>query len=312
MLTRMGRYPGTAGIALFVLMAFVNVVVEPAALSAYNISSTLQIAMPLVLGTLAQTLIMIAGGIDLSIGGVMSLTNAVVAVTSPSIGLAGSVALALSAGAFVGLVNGFAIGILRIQPLVATLATYFAASGAALLILPTPGGAVPDLLMSVYREQVAGFPLALVPAALVLLAWFFARPGYGRWLFALGGNERNALRNGVPVMKVRFIAYVCAGLMASLAGLALTAEIASGDPHSGNSYLLSTVAAAVLGGTSLAGGYGSLVGSVGGALSLALIDHIVFFADVPWYFQEAVSSAIVLGGIAVAALTRFRPKMGHA
>lgn len=298
------RYPGTTGIFLFILVAVVYIIVAPSALSSYGLQSTLQIALPLVIATFAQALIMTGGGIDLSIAGVMSLTNAIIAVTSTSLGLPGSLALAFAAGAGVGLINGFVISVLRVQPLVATLATYFVASGAALLVLPTPGGRVPAVLISVYRDQIAGFPLALIPVVLVLLAWFLVQPSYARWLTAVGGNERNALRNGIPAIKVHLIAYVSAGLLASLAGVAMTALIASGDPDSGNAYLLATVAAAVLGGTSLAGGYGSLVGSIGGALSLTLVTHIVFFADVPWYFQGAVSSIIILGGIAIASLTR--------
>lgn len=307
-LKRILRYPGTPGILLFLVMAVVDLSVEPRLLSAYNLSSMAQVSLPLILGTFAQTLVMIAGGLDLSIGGVMGLTNAIIAVAAPVVGLGGAIALSLAAGALVGLVNGFVIGVLRVQALVATLATYFAASGAALLVLPTPGGSVPDALMSLYRSRPMGIPVAVLPVVVILLIWFFARLRYGRWLFALGGHERNARRNGVPVLKVRFATYVCAGILASLAGVALTGEIASGDPHSGTSYLLSTVAATVLGGTSLAGGYGSLVGSVGGALSLSLISHIVFFANVPWYFQSIVSSTIVLGGIALAAaLLRVKP-----
>lgn len=303
------RYPGTSGIILLLVMLLVDLSVEPRLLSAYNLSSLLQVSVPLIIGTIAQTLVMIAGGIDLSIGGVMGLTNAIIAVAAPMLGFGGAIAVALMAGAFVGFVNGFVIGILRVQALVATLATYFATSGAALLILPTPGGNVPAGLMSAYRSQPGGIPVSVWPVLLILLVWYFARLRYGRWLFALGGHERNARRNGVPVMKVRFGTYLCAGILASIAGVALTAEIASGDPHSGTSYLLSTVAATVLGGTSLAGGYGSLIGSIGGALSLALISHIVFFAQVPWYFQGIVSSTIVLGGIALAAaLLRVKPE----
>lgn len=300
------RYPGTVGLALLLIVVLVNVVLQPGFFEAGSMASLFDVALPLILVSFAQTLVILSGGIDLSVGGILSLVDAFIVVEQTHGGFFAVAAFALGLSAFVGLVNGLTIVYLRVQPLVATLATSFVATGAALLLLPEPGGTIPGAIASMYSASYLGlaFPVLVIIGALLL--WWAMTARYGRWIYAVGGSETNALRNAVPVNRVRVWTYLCAGVLSGLAGVALTIEVASGDASVGASYLLPSIAAVVLGGTRLTGGHGAIVGSLAGALVLTIIGNIVFFAGIPSYFQTIVSSAIVLLGIASASsLIRF-------
>jgi len=189
------------------------------------INSNFRTWLPVLLLTMGQGLVLIGGGLDLSNGAMVSVGNVILAlhVTSadePWHNL-GIVAIVIGFGLAAGLLNGFLTVYLGLQPVIVTFATSFIYSGLALLLLPTPGGAIPRDYTSVYRNtQYLGIPISLIILILLLLIWeFFRKRKYGRFLFAVGGNARAAYTTGVPVNWVKISTYVLSGFLASLGAI---------------------------------------------------------------------------------------------
>lgn len=270
--------------------------------------------LPLIAAAVGQTLVVLTGAIDLSVGGIVTLVNVVTVSLLSDLGPqpgTGSVLLALAAGLLVGVltgtVNGLLVAHLRLQSIIATFATSFVWMGLALYVMPTPGGSVPELVYRTYRGYFLGIPVVAWVVLVVLgLWWVIKRTRLGRYLYAVGGNAASAYASGVPVSLVMVAAYALEGLFAGIAGLALTADIASGDPLVGEPLTLSSITAVVIGGTRLAGGVGGAGGSAAGAAVLGLIRNVIFFANVPPFYQDFISGLIVIGALAAAALGSVR------
>lgn len=275
-------------------------------------------ALPVALAAVAQAIAVISGGIDLSIGSVMALTNVTAATlfvgASPEMSV-GVVIAVLLLGAVVGLINGTLIVASRVPDIVVTLAMLFVWAGAALLVLGRPGGTVTPWL----RELITG-PLVVdfLPRALVLLlvivgvVWLpLRRSRLGLSLYAVGSDRLAAFRSGVAVGRTRIIAYVLTGLFAAAGGLALTASTGIGQPIAGP-YLLLSVAAVVLGGVSLAGGRGGLLGPIVAVYILALIRADLLFLGVDPNWAEVVQGAIMVLVVMFGAYVTLRQKRATA
>ena len=204
---------------------------------------------------------------------------------------------ALLTGAAIGAINGFLTTIVRIQPIVATLGTYLVLTGVTLTILPAPIGPAPAWLKSMSG------PLSILPLAAIFLAWWGIRrlPYYDQ-LMAIGSDDRAAYTAGVPVTKVRFIAYVITGTFAGVAGLMLTALIGSADPNIGATYTLIAVAAVALGGVSLAGGRGGLLGAAIGAIDIFLLQSVLTSFNVSTYVLQIAYGAILVAAVVLTAV----------
>lgn len=259
-------------------------------------------ATTLALAAIGQTIVIIGGGLDLSAGAVISLSNALL-VTQMGTSMASQVGWSIAvifAGGCVGIVNGFFVVYLRLQPVVVTLATMFITQGATLLVLNQPGGTVPmEFSTALTGDAMAGIlpmPLGIMGAA--LLVWFFIRNSrLGMQLYAVGSDEAAARLKGLPAARAKFLSYVIGGCFYGAAGVFLTAQTASGDPLIGASMLLPIFVASVLGGTPLGGGRGSCVGSVLGAFTVTLIANILLVADISTYY-----STVVEGGVLILAM----------
>lgn len=266
--------------------------------------------LPLMILAVGQTMVVIAGGIDLSVGAMVSMVTAVLvtqlAPDSPPETFLAVVAMGCLAGMTVGALNGFAVSILRLQPIVTTYATSFIFSGIALWVLPRPGGAMPQLLAQFYRREMPlGLPIGLYVAAALILFWLILRATrYGRYLFAVGGQAEAAYTTGVPVSWVRFNTYVLSGLFAALSAVVLTLNTSSGDPRIGEAMTLDSIVAVVLGGTRLRGGQGGVAGAVLGVVLLTLIRNIISFANVPNWWQTLVNALIIVGALAAPGVVR--------
>lgn len=302
---RIFRSPAMMGYVLLVIGLIANGIVQPTLFKSTVINSNLGLAAPLVMVAIGQTVVVLTGGIDLSVGSIMTLTNVLVVslYSFHHVSFLLAAILGVAAGIAVGVVNGFIISIVRIPALLVTFAMMSIIGGVALAILPQPSGQIPSNIYLIYSSTVAGlpFPLLLIVSGILLWVVFRYRK-IGRYLFAVGGTEWSSRANGIPVTKVRFQSYILSATFASLAGLFLTLEVSSGDPLIGASYALNSLAAVVLGGTALAGGRGSISGSVAGALFLILVQNIVYFANVPSYYQTLVSGLIVVIGLAATGM----------
>ncbi|MEZ0211399.1 MAG: ABC transporter permease [Xanthobacteraceae bacterium] len=253
-----------------------------------------------------QTIVVLSRGIDLSIGAIMALTNctASVLVQGSPAEVAFGVAAVILCGAACGAANGLIVVKARIQPIVATLATGAVFSGLALLVQPTPGGSVDETLSDLLTGDIAGVPASLLLlAGLVGLVWGPVRAArLGRGMLAVGSAEGAAYMSGLPIDRAKIAAYVLAGVFAAFGGLFLGFQTLSGDPAIGGSYTLNSVAAVVLGGTSLMGGAGSVAGTIAGALILRTIGSLMFFAGVNPMAQPLLEGAVLLAAVALGAI----------
>ena len=259
--------------------------------------------VPLMLVAAGQTVVVIGGGIDLSLGAIVSMANVIIVSLmgqepSPSRILLALVA-GLLAGILAGALNGFCVAVLRFQPIVTTFATSFIFSGLALYVLPEPGGAIPPGLQNFFYTNPLGLPMVLWVVVVVLLLWALLRSTrYGPYLYATGGRDLSAFVSGVPVSSVRFFSYCIAGLMAAVAALALALSTGTGNPIGGTDLMLQSIVAVVLGGTRLSGGQGGVVGSIIGVVILSLIQSIVSFSPAPSSWQTLINGLIVVAALA--------------
>jgi ribose transport system permease protein len=192
------------------------------------------------------------------------------------------------------------VSYLRLQPIITTYASSFLFAGIALFILPSPGGSVPASISSFYRETtLLGLPLGFIIIPILLLAWYLVQQTrYGRYLYAVGGKADAAYQTAVPVNTIRFSTYVASGFMAALSGIAITLLTSSGNASIGDPLTLSSVTAAVIGGTALRGGVGGIAGAIIGALILGLIKNIISFANVNLWWQTFANAAIIVAALA--------------
>lgn len=282
----------------------------------YDLASTVNSATPLALAAIGETIVIIAGGMDLSAGAVISLTNCLLAVnmTSTPQSMIAWTAIGLLAGAAIGAFNGFLVVWLRLQPVIVTLATMFIVEGLTLLTLEQPGGAIPPEYSARFvGDAIPGFlPMPAVILAVAVLAWLFIRATpFGTNIYASGSAPEAARSKGAPVRGAQFAVYVLAGAFYSAAGVFLTAQTGSGDPTVGPPMLLPIFVAVVLGGTSLAGGRGGCLGTVFGALTLMLIVNLLLVFDVPTYYASAVEGALLVAAVLSGSLGRGAPFWDH-
>ncbi len=306
------RHRWLLALVILVLLCVVSAVLQPTFLRLAVIESNLTSFLPLILVAVGQTYVILAGDIDLSVGSIIAVVNVSVVQAITALGGEGmaiplALLLGLGIGVACGAVNGFCVAWLRFQPIVTTFATAIVFSGVALWILPQAGGSVPESYWRGYAGDLLGLRLSvwLVLAAIVAVL-AIGRTVWQRRLLATGGNLLGAYQTGLPVMRLRLSAYVVSGLFAAVAALCLVGETASADPLLGPSFTLSSVSAVVLGGTALAGGLGRAIGSVLGALILGLIANVVFFAGLPYEYQDLAKGLIVLAALAGGVLVSRR------
>jgi len=298
-------------VMLALLLAY-YLVIDPTLLSTFQLASLLNLATPLIIATFAQTMAILTGGIDLSVGSVIGLSNVIAATTFSSHATAGNTALAIGlpllAGLGAGALNGAAAAWGRLPAIIVTLATLSIWLGVGLRILPAPGGTVPSELTAALTGTSGPIPNALfLLVPLVLAMWLFTtRTSVGRAVFAVGDDEGAAYANGLAVGRAKFIAYATAGFLAAIAGLFITALTSTGDPLVNQSYTLNSVAGVVIGGTSLMGGVGSIWGSMAGAGILAVVVALLPFANISSFWQTIFSGVILIAALGVrSALSLF-------
>lgn len=273
-----------ASIAIYAATYYAQLSALP---GSFEITSTVNNTMPLVLTGLGQAIVILTRGLDLSVGGIIDVTNALAALylgTTLTSVVLGTIGI-LVVGALLGLVNGALVAIGRLQPIVVTIATLSIYQGLAIMILPQPGGAIPPAFSSILVNS--GAPWALVYCGAFALLWMVLRRSrLGVSIYAVGNDPASASANGISVVRTRLIAYVLSGVASAAAGLFLAASATAGDATAGNSYTLTSIVAVVLGGVSLFGGRGSGIGAIAGALLTTMIVNILFFSHVDPLYQS--------------------------
>ncbi len=272
-----------------------------------NLQTILGYALPLLVVSVGLTLVLIIGGIDLSVTSIIALASVVGGkIMSADEGWLGGSVLAVPAGvlamllvgAVIGAVNGFAVTTCRIPAFIATLTTMMFVSGLAIwFTLSRKFGGLPTSF--VMLGQKLWLVMAITSVAIWLAHVALSRTLYGRWLYAIGHNARAAIVSGVPVERVTFFTYVVSGLFAGLAAILFTAGLETGNPEMARDNLLDVVGAVVIGGTSLYGGKGCVIGTVFGVLFLALVDNSLNLVGLNFYTITMVKGGVILA----AALT---------
>ncbi|MCA0000328.1 MULTISPECIES: ABC transporter permease [unclassified Mesorhizobium] len=278
--------------------------------TAENLFNLVAQAMPLVIAAAGQLVVVLVGGLDLSVGSVISFTTAVLALDQPAIVLIPAVFVL---AAFIGLINGLAITRFNVHPIIATLSTQYIVLGITRILRPVSGGTVPEIVIAAVSGSFLGIPYPVFWGIVVmLLAWkLLYGSRYGLHLFAIGGGiasgAESAARNfGVSDRRNIILAYVVCSCFAAVAGVFLAGRIVSGDPNVGLLFELDTVTAVALGGTQLSGGIGSLHGTVIGALVMALLANGMNLANVSPFVQTAIKGGILLAVVGLQS----RKKMG--
>jgi ribose transport system permease protein len=269
-------------------------------------------ALPLAFAAVAQAIVVISGGIDLSVGSMMALTSVTAAVLmkdqSEAYGVAVVIAIVIL-GLLLGAINGALVVITRVPDIVVTLAMSFVWAGATLLVLNTPGGGSAEWLKQLVTGSVGSewIPRALVVLVVVVgLVWVpLRRSSAGLALYAVGSHRLAAFRSGVSVGRTKVLAYALTGLFSAFGGLALTASTGIGTPVPG-AYTLLGVAAIVLGGVSLAGGRGGVVGPVIAVFILALIQTDMTLLSIPPNLATVLQGVILIGVVMFGSAVAMR------
>ena len=293
----------------FAVMFTIYAANHPAGFNANVATTAANKGVLLAIVAMAQTLVVLTSGIDLSAGMVMVLANCLassIVVGSPLMTTLGVLGVLL-VGCLCGAINGLIVIFGRLQPIVTTIATGAVYYGAALALRPVPGGDVNTVLADALTGQFpGGVPASLVLLfALVAIVWLpFRRSVIGRAAYAVGSSEVAAYMSGVPIRRAKFVAYTLSGLLASMAGVFLTFITYTGEASAanGNTYTLYSIAAVVLGGVSLFGGSGSAIGAIFGALMFRTIGDLLFVFNVeplwqPLFQGIVLSAAVCLGAV---------------
>lgn len=306
----------TAATLLFIVMFGIYVMHEPSALSQFGISNLLNNAIVLALASAGLTLVVLGGELDLSGPGLVAIANVVVATTSTDLGLSGSLAVVLAIGVAVGCLNGILVAYLGLQSLAVTLGTLICCQGIALLILPAPGGFVIDSIAYGITGDVYGIPVPgifLIGTAVLWLMLKHSRLGIS--LYAVGTDQAAARLSGLNIRMTKLFSFAAAGLLYAFAGFVFSAEIGSGDPRISDSFLLFMFAAVAIGGTSLFGGRGGVIGTLAGAGILTVLQKMLFALGVADFYTNVFNGIImvlaIFFGQASAYLAR-RPSRGNA
>jgi ribose/xylose/arabinose/galactoside ABC-type transport system permease subunit len=307
-LTLLARLPellGRYGVYLALLLtSLVAAAISPAFYRPTNIFNVLRQSSALGILSVGQTIVMIGGGLDISVAAIMQLaTIAAAEITQGENTLVvPAVLVCLALGAGVGLINGVIISKRRVPPFVATLGVSLAITGARMVYTKaTPSGTLPSLLRVLGQHRIGPVPVAALAfavvagAAAVVLNW----TTFGRRLYATGGNRQAARLCGVNVDRVSILTYVVSGLLSAVAGLVLAGYVGYADQWMGRGVELDSIAAAVVGGTSFAGGQGGVAGTIAGVLLVSILLNVVLLLNLNVQYQLVVKGLVIIAAVAL-------------
>lgn len=290
----------TTVLALIILMAVITII-NSNFLTANNLLNLLLQVTSNALIAFGMTFVILTGGIDLSVGSILALSSALTA------GLLGSgmpvtlaILISLILGCILGMMNGLLISYGKLAPFIVTLATMTIFRGATLVY--TNGNPITKGLSDTFLFQFLGqgyivgipFPVIIMFIVFIVLYVLLHKTAFGKSVYAIGGNEKAAYISGVKLNKVKIIIYSISGIMASISGLIITSRLSSAQPTAGASYEMDAIAAVVLGGTSLSGGKGRILGTLIGALIIGVLNNGLNIIGVSAFWQQVVKGVVIL------------------
>jgi ribose transport system permease protein len=291
----------TIAALVLLLLLFVAIVelLKPGTVNPVWLSNTLLFAAPLGILAAGQTMVMLTGGIDLSVVSVATGSAFLMTTTALKFGDVSAIAIGLGLGLIVGAINGVGVALLRVQPLVMTLGTGLMTQGIIIVYsqrILASRSIVPDFIHAIGSDRLGGLiPLDLflwLPIA-VLVVVTLGQTGFGRLLYAIGDNRGGCKLAGVRVWRLVLIDYIICAVLASIAGFVLVGHTNSADLSLASNYLLPSIAAVIIGGTSIFGGRGGYSGSIIGALILTVLDGLLTLLDSPEPTKQILYGAII-------------------
>lgn len=284
-------------VALIILCAVISIV-SPRFLGIANLRNLFtQISVNGVI-SLGMTFVILTGGIDLSVGSVVAISGAVAAATIQSTGsIILGILAALFTGIFVGFINGLVVARGKIQAFVATLATQTVFRGVTYVFTGgNPISGLSDDFIKITNSRILGIPVPVIMTIIVFVicAYILTQTRYGRYVYAVGGNEDSARLSGISVNNIKIWVYIISGITAAIAGIIVTSRIGSAAPTPGNGYELDAIAAIVIGGTNLVGGEGTIVGTIIGVLIIGVLSNGLNLMDVSAFYQTIVKGLVIL------------------
>ncbi|MCM1988728.1 ribose ABC transporter permease [Oceanirhabdus seepicola] len=291
----LSKYKSLIGL---VILCIVITIINPRFLTVNNLRNVLtQVSVNATIA-IGMTFVILTGGIDLSVGSILAISGAVAAFLMKSTGnVFISIIAALIIGACIGAINGIIISKGKLQAFIATLATMTIFRGVTYVFtngIPISG--LGKSFMVIGNKRFFGIPLPIIITLIAFSgAWYLlTQTKYGRYVYALGGNEDSARLSGINTTKIKSIVYVISGMMAALSGIIVTSRIGSAGPTAGSGYELDAIAAVVIGGTSLSGGEGSITGTIIGALVIGVLNNGLNLMNVNPFYQSIVKGAVIL------------------
>ena len=286
-----------------ILFSLAVAALNPRFLSVGNLFNVLRQTSVNSIIAIGMTFVILTGGIDLSVGSVLALTGALCAgMMKAGVGDVPAVLLTLAAGFALGLGNGIFVAYARLQPFIVTLVSMTMLRGATLVF--TGGRPIAARDYGAFFENVGGGYFMGIPIPIFIMVFLFfagqyllARFTFGRYVYAIGGNEEAAKLSGINTARIKTLVYGLSGALAACAAVVVTSRLGSAQPTAGTGYELDAIAAVVLGGTSLSGGLGTVAGTALGALIIGVLGNALNLLDVSSYYQMMIQGAVILAAV---------------
>ena len=283
-----------------ILFSAIVAVINPRFLSVANILNVFRQSSINAVIAIGMTFVILTGGIDLSVGSILAFCGAVsAAMLSSGINPVLSLLVALVLGLFFGIVNGVLVSVMKLQAFIVTLVTMTFLRGATLVftngkpITVNDGGALFENIGGGYLFNIP-IPIYITLILFVAGHYILTNTRFGRYTYAIGGNEEATKLSGIKVNNIKIWIYGISGVLAALAGIITTSRLFSAQPTAGTGYELDAIAAVVLGGTSLAGGVGKITGTALGAIIIGVLGNALNLLDVSSYYQMMIKAAVIL------------------
>lgn len=281
-----------------ILLCLIITFVTPSFLTVANITNVFtQVSVNAIIAV-GMTFVILTGGIDLSVGSTLAISGAIAASVIKS---TGNVFLAIIAasivGILVGFVNGFLIAKGKLQAFIATLATMTIFRGLTLVFTNgTPISKLPESFLNIGNAKLGFIPIPVLITVVVaaISIYVLSQTRFGRYLYALGGNEESAKLSGINTDRIKMLTYVVSGFVSAIAGVIITSRIGSASPNAGTGFELDAIAAVVIGGTSLSGGEGKISGTIIGALIIGILNNGLNLMNVSPFYQSIVKGLVIL------------------
>jgi ribose transport system permease protein len=295
-------------LALF-LLCFGLSIARPSFLSQYNLGIVLRQVSYVAIVALGQTLVLISGGIDLSVGATAGLSAIIGSIMMATVGIDAwvSTAIAVLIGASCGLVNGLFIAKVKLNPFIVTLAASEVYGGLILVITKGyPVMGIPEKFRVLGRGMLGPVPVPVVIMLVlaVIMTYILRNTPFGRYVYALGGNESAARLVGIRVERIKVAVYAISGSLAALSGMIYVSRMNAGQPTIGEAWLMPSVTAAIIGGTSLSGGEGTILGTIIGAVLMGVLANGIVLLNVSSYWEKVIIGTVVVVAVIIDMVRR--------